>query len=161
MHLPDFRGYVMTTQAPFPEGRSADGKQTPALSISNHNTLFLNYPGAIGIKNGYTKAGEDGYIEAATRVGKTNPLTEMSSPRVTGSQPWRCWAGRSPMAPHSPRSASGSSPALDPPPSQPLRQLGAPLPATTTSALEAADQPMLRAWIGLVGGISALAMAGA
>ena len=60
MHLPDFRGYVMTTQAPFPEGRSADGKQTPALSISNHNTLFLNYPGAIGIKNGYTNAGEDG-----------------------------------------------------------------------------------------------------
>jgi len=41
----------MTTQAPFPEGRSADGKQTPALSISNDNTLLLTYPGAIGIKN--------------------------------------------------------------------------------------------------------------
>jgi len=47
-----------------------------------------------------------------------------------------------------------------PTPSQPLRQL-APPPATTTSALEVAGQPMLRAWIGLVGGISALAMAGA
>ena len=58
MHLPDFRGYVMTTQAPFPEGRSADGKQTPALSISNDNTLLLTYPGAIGIKNGYTNAAE-------------------------------------------------------------------------------------------------------
>jgi D-alanyl-D-alanine carboxypeptidase (penicillin-binding protein 5/6) len=48
----------MTTQAPFPEGRSADGKQTPALSISNDNTLLLTYPGAIGIKNGYTNAAE-------------------------------------------------------------------------------------------------------
>jgi D-alanyl-D-alanine carboxypeptidase (penicillin-binding protein 5/6) len=73
MHLPDFRGYVMTKRASFPGGRSAGGKVTPGFPIANHKTLLFNFPGAIGIKNGYTNAARFTYIEAAT--GQARPIS--------------------------------------------------------------------------------------
>jgi serine-type D-Ala-D-Ala carboxypeptidase (penicillin-binding protein 5/6) len=160
MHLPDFRGYVMTKQAPFPGGRSADGKQTPAFSISNHNTLLLNYPGAIGIKNGYTNAAKFTYIEAATRGGKTYLLTEMSSPRgdwqpAAAMLDWAFAHGPS-LTPIGELVQAGEEPAAKPT----VAPVGRPLPPTTTSALASAGQPMLSAWIGLAGGMSALVLAG-
>ena len=80
MKLPDFRGYVSTKSATVPGGRSNDGKTVPAFRINNHNTLLYNYPGAIGVKNGYTIAARQTFIAAATRSGKTYIVTEMGSP---------------------------------------------------------------------------------
>ena len=80
MKLPDFRGYVRTRQASLPGGTSAHGTPKPGSQEANHNTLLFNYPGAIGIKNGYTVAAKFTFVEAATRAGKTYLLTEMASP---------------------------------------------------------------------------------
>lgn len=79
MKLPSFRRYVGTKKATLPVGRTADGTRKPGLRISNHNKLLYNYPGAIGIKNGYTDAAKFTYVEAATRGGRTYLVTEMSS----------------------------------------------------------------------------------
>jgi len=81
MKLPDFRRYVGTKRATLPGGRTLAGKRTPGFTIGNHNLLLYNYPGAIGIKNGYTVAAKFTYVEAATRGGKTYLVTEMASPR--------------------------------------------------------------------------------
>jgi serine-type D-Ala-D-Ala carboxypeptidase (penicillin-binding protein 5/6) len=80
MRLPDFRRYVITKQTTLPIGRSADGKRRPGFKIATHNKLLLNYPGAIGIKSGYTIAAKSTFIGAATRAGKTYIVTEMASP---------------------------------------------------------------------------------
>lgn len=53
--------------------------------IGNHNRLVWNYDGAIGVKNGYTKAAHRTFIGAATRGGRTYLVTEMYG---TGSS-WR------------------------------------------------------------------------
>jgi serine-type D-Ala-D-Ala carboxypeptidase (penicillin-binding protein 5/6) len=79
MLLPDFRKYVSTKTASVPGGRSGDGKTVPGFKINNHNRLLYNYPGAIGIKNGYTIAAKQTFIAAATRAGKTYIVTEMAS----------------------------------------------------------------------------------
>ncbi len=85
MRLPDFRRYVGTKWITFPGGRDAKGKVKPSFAVGNHNKLLHNYPGTIGIKNGYTVAAKYTYIEAATRGGKTYLLTEMASPAAS----WR------------------------------------------------------------------------
>lgn len=85
MKLPDFRRYVSTKSITFPGGRAADGTTKPSFVVGNHNKLLHNYPGTIGIKNGYTVAAKFTYIEAATRGGKTYILTEMASPEPS----WR------------------------------------------------------------------------
>jgi D-alanyl-D-alanine carboxypeptidase (penicillin-binding protein 5/6) len=79
MRLPAFRGYVATKQASVPGGRS-NGKLLPGFRIGSHNTLLYNYDGAIGIKNGYTVAAKQTFMDAATRRGKTYIVTEMASP---------------------------------------------------------------------------------
>ena len=79
MKLPDFRRYVIARQTLVPGG-SVNGKPRPAFRISSHNTLLYNYPGAIGIKTGYTNAAMHTYIGAATRSGKTYLVTQMASP---------------------------------------------------------------------------------
>jgi D-alanyl-D-alanine carboxypeptidase (penicillin-binding protein 5/6) len=79
MKLPDFRKYVITKQATLPVGRSADGKRRPGFKIATHNKLLLNYPGAIGIKSGYTIAAKNTFIGAASRGGKTYIVTQMAS----------------------------------------------------------------------------------
>jgi serine-type D-Ala-D-Ala carboxypeptidase (penicillin-binding protein 5/6) len=80
MKLPDFRRYVSTKEARMPGGRSADGRLKPAHKIGSHNRLLYNYPGAIGIKTGFTNAAKNTYVGAATRGGKTYILTQMGSP---------------------------------------------------------------------------------
>lgn len=69
MRLPDFRRYVATKHSTV---RGLHGK---AISISSHDKLLYNYPGAIGIKNGYTVAAGATFIGAATRGGHTLVVT--------------------------------------------------------------------------------------
>ena len=77
LRLPDFRRYVATKNSTVP---GLNGKQ---IAISTHDKLLFNYPGAIGIKNGYTVAAKATYIGAATRDGHTVLVTVMhAEPRI-------------------------------------------------------------------------------
>ncbi|MGZ4747995.1 MAG: D-alanyl-D-alanine carboxypeptidase family protein [Oryzihumus sp.] len=88
MQLPDFRTYVATRHITFPGGKDARGRARPAYDIQNHDRLLYNYPGAIGIKNGYTIAAKQTFIGAATRHGHTYLVTQMAG--TNGS--WRVTA---------------------------------------------------------------------
>ena len=48
MQLPDFRSYVAIKHA------RIRGPRKTSIALSSHDKLLYNYPGAIGIKNGYT-----------------------------------------------------------------------------------------------------------
>lgn len=77
MRLTPFRRYVAVRRSyiPAPGGRR--------IEIGSHNRLLWNYPGAIGIKNGYTVAAGAAFIGAATRGGRTLEVTLLhASPRV-------------------------------------------------------------------------------
>jgi len=159
MALPTFRHYVGTRHITLSGGRTADGKRRAGFQISNHNTLLLNYPDAIGIKNGFTRAAKFTYVEAATRGGKTYLLTEMASP--SGS--WRPAAALLDWA-----FAHGSAltpvgelvvPVTEVPPKPTQARVVA---RPTIQALPAAPResagPGFPSWIGAVGGIGALAL---
>ena len=85
MQLPAFRTYVTTKTATFPGGKGPDGKARRAFVINNHNRLLYNYPGTIGIKNGYTVAARQTFIGAASRGGHTYLVTEMAGTNAS----WR------------------------------------------------------------------------
>jgi D-alanyl-D-alanine carboxypeptidase (penicillin-binding protein 5/6) len=159
MRLPDFRGYVLTKQTSFPGGRSTDSELKQGFTISNHNTLLFNYRGAIGVKNGYTVAAKFTYVEAATRGGRTYLLSEMASPIGT-------WQPAAAMLDW----AFAHGPALTPigalvDPGEPavkkptiaVVERADPVPAI---ARESARWPALEGWIGVVGGLGALALVG-
>jgi D-alanyl-D-alanine carboxypeptidase (penicillin-binding protein 5/6) len=69
MRLPAFRDYVAVRRSfiPAPGGRT--------IEIDTHDKLLVNYPGAIGIKNGYTDAARASFVGAATRGGHTLVVT--------------------------------------------------------------------------------------
>jgi serine-type D-Ala-D-Ala carboxypeptidase (penicillin-binding protein 5/6) len=85
MQLPDLRRYVTTKQVSFPGGTGPDGKARRAFLINNHNRLLYNYPGTIGIKNGYTLAAKQTFIGAASRGGHTYLFAEMAGTNAS----WR------------------------------------------------------------------------
>ena len=59
--IPDFAAYVAAPVATFP------GRDGTRFHIDNHNRLLTRYPGAIGIKNGYTAAAKASLVAAARR----------------------------------------------------------------------------------------------
>jgi D-alanyl-D-alanine carboxypeptidase (penicillin-binding protein 5/6) len=69
MQIPAFRGYVATKRA------TVRGPGTSHFAISTHDKLLYNYPGAIGIKNGYTVKARATFVGAATRGGHTLIVT--------------------------------------------------------------------------------------
>lgn len=73
MQLPDFRSYVATKHAKMP------GPNGTGIAISTHDKLLYNYPGAIGIKNGYTVKARATFVGAATRDGHTLVVTMMKT----------------------------------------------------------------------------------
>lgn len=76
MQLPEFRAYAVRKQASFP-GASKPGGKRGSFMISNHDKLLYNYPGTIGIKNGYTEKAHQTLISAVQRGGRTYLLAEM------------------------------------------------------------------------------------
>ncbi|MCW2621359.1 MAG: Serine-type D-Ala-D-Ala carboxypeptidase [Frankiales bacterium] len=77
MKLPDFRAYVATRKS------SVAAPGGARFEIYNHNKLLGSYPGAIGIKNGYTVASRASFVAAATRDGHTLVVTLMrANPQV-------------------------------------------------------------------------------
>jgi serine-type D-Ala-D-Ala carboxypeptidase (penicillin-binding protein 5/6) len=77
MQLSDFRTYVTTKQVAFPGRLDPKTKRRATYIINNHNRLLYNYPGTIGIKNGYTEAADHTFVSAVHRGTKTYLLTEM------------------------------------------------------------------------------------
>jgi D-alanyl-D-alanine carboxypeptidase (penicillin-binding protein 5/6) len=73
MKLPSFRSYVATKRSHI---RGPHGTQ---IAISTHDKLIYNYPGALGIKNGYTVAARATFIGAAQRGGHTLIVTLMKT----------------------------------------------------------------------------------
>ena len=162
MKLPNSRGYVSTKQTSLPGGTSTDGKPKPGFQVANHNTLLHNSTGAIGIKNGYTIAAKFTYVEAATRGGKTYLLTEMSSPQgswrpAAAMLDWAFAHGSSltPIGelvePGEPAASKPTVAAAAPPRGPPA----VPEAPTTRSA----RPPAITPWIGVAGGLGALALA--
>jgi D-alanyl-D-alanine carboxypeptidase (penicillin-binding protein 5/6) len=138
----------------------------PGFTISNHNLLLHNYPGAIGIKNGYTIAAGYTYVEAATRGGKTYLVSEMASSQA-GWRPtaallnWAFAHGSSltPIGELVERDeAAASKPTV-----APAAKPAAPAPASAPTAsrpIESAGQPGLAGWAGAALAIGALTLAG-
>ena len=81
----DFRRLVATKRVRFPGKDTRGHKKRTAYQIQNHNTLIYNYPGAIGVKNGYTVAARWTMIGAATRGGHTYVMTALHR----GESSWR------------------------------------------------------------------------
>ncbi len=73
MQLPDFRDYVRIKRA------AISGPGGRAIQIATHDHLLWNYPGAIGIKNGYTTRARATFVGAATRGGHTLVVTLMKT----------------------------------------------------------------------------------
>ncbi len=71
MGLPDFRKYVATKHS------SVRSVGRARIALSSHNKLLYNYPGAIGIKNGYTVKARATFVGAATRDHHTLIVTLM------------------------------------------------------------------------------------
>lgn len=74
---PDFARYVSTKQASIAAPGGA------RIATANKNKLLYRYPGALGIKNGYTSAARASFIGAAERDGRRLVVTLMKAdPRV-------------------------------------------------------------------------------
>src|SRR6478735_2424645 len=79
MQLPAYRQVAATKTYTFPGGTDRSGKVSPAFEIQNHNQLLDNYPGTIGVKNGYTTGARNTFIGAVTRGGRTLLITQMGA----------------------------------------------------------------------------------
>ena len=77
LRLPALGALVATKQVQFP-GRAEVGKVRTSYEIQNHNSLLFNYPGAVGVKNGYTVAARWTIAGAATRGGRTYVVTALA-----------------------------------------------------------------------------------
>lgn len=77
LQLPALRVLAGTKRVRFP-GKVELAKPRTSFEIQNHNSLLLNYPGAIGVKNGYTVAARWTVIAAATRGGTTYVVTALT-----------------------------------------------------------------------------------
>ena len=77
LRLPAFDALVATKRVRFP-GKAEAGKVRTSYEIQNHNSLLFNYPGAIGVKNGYTVAARWTIVGAATRGGRTYVVTALA-----------------------------------------------------------------------------------
>jgi D-alanyl-D-alanine carboxypeptidase (penicillin-binding protein 5/6) len=62
---------VMATRTyPFPGKGVGSGPKRKRYQIQNHNRLLGSYPGATGVKNGYTVAAGGSFVGSATRGGR-------------------------------------------------------------------------------------------
>ncbi len=63
--MPSFRHYVAirTARMPAPHGKT--------FQITTHDKLLTHFPGALGVKNGYTDAARASFVGAARRGGRT------------------------------------------------------------------------------------------
>ena len=78
LRSPDLMTYAQTPNAHFPGNLNTATGERVTFEIANHNALLSTYPGAIGLKNGWTTAARRTFIGAATRDGTTYLVTELA-----------------------------------------------------------------------------------
>lgn len=61
---------VTTERYPFPGGGTTFGPERPRFEIANGNDLLGDYPGALGLKTGYTVAARGSFVGAVERDGR-------------------------------------------------------------------------------------------
>src|SRR3954464_5785679 len=66
---PALAALVRTKTYRFPAKGTTFGRTRKSYEIQNHDLLLFNYPGATGIKNGYTKASGASFVGSASRNG--------------------------------------------------------------------------------------------
>lgn len=72
--------YFQTRNYAFPEaGTEVGGRTRKTFQIQNHDKLLLNYPGALGIKNGWTSTTGGSFIGAAERGGRRLVVTVLAA----------------------------------------------------------------------------------
>jgi D-alanyl-D-alanine carboxypeptidase (penicillin-binding protein 5/6) len=69
MQRPDFSTYVATKTAKLPQATGGP------LDLTNQNRLLWSYPGALGVKTGYSNAARNAMIGAAERDGRRLVVT--------------------------------------------------------------------------------------
>jgi D-alanyl-D-alanine carboxypeptidase (penicillin-binding protein 5/6) len=93
-----FRGYVATKRYYLPAPRRR------TIYLASHDKLLWNYPGAIGIKNGYTVKARATFVGAATRNGHTLIVTLLKTnprywPEAAALLSWGFAAEQRPVTP--------------------------------------------------------------
>jgi len=74
---------MKTTAYAFPGIGNTLNKKRKRFQTQNHDRLLANYPGAIGVKNGYTVAARGSFVGAATRGGHTYLAVVLRAEGVT------------------------------------------------------------------------------
>lgn len=67
---PRLSAVVATPRYSFPGAGTTSGPERPRFEVDNHNRLLGRYPGALGLKNGYTVAARGSFVAAAERHGR-------------------------------------------------------------------------------------------
>ncbi len=75
----DFAAYAKTVSSRFPGRPTKAGTPGPTFALWTQNHLLTAYPGAIGIKTGYTTLAQNTYVAAAERPGHRLVVTLMHS----------------------------------------------------------------------------------
>jgi len=75
----DVRAYAGTVKSQFPGKMPRSGKTRKTYEIYTQDRLLLNYPGAIGLKTGWTTKARGTFVGAATRNGRTLVATVLHS----------------------------------------------------------------------------------
>ena len=176
MALPAYRRWAATKQMTFPGAVEKGGasRTYKPFVVGNHNRLFWNYPGTIGVKNGHTTLAENTYVGAATRGGHTILIVQMGhvQPSWQNSAALFDWGfanlGRvtpvgqlvapgtaaQPVALGGTATASSSSPPTSTSSSTSMPPAGSPSTAVTFAALDALGSAPVRRGLGSVLGFA-------
>jgi D-alanyl-D-alanine carboxypeptidase (penicillin-binding protein 5/6) len=77
---PDITRYVQTRSYAFPgPGAQVAAPGRTRFQIQNHDRLLYNYPGALGVKNGWTSTTGGSFIGAAERGGRRVVVTVLAA----------------------------------------------------------------------------------
>ena len=83
---PQIADLVTTRTYQFPGAGTTFGAERPRFEIANHNKLLGAYPGAIGVKNGYTDAARGSFVGAVDRNGRRYVVTLLRAEAPTWRQ---------------------------------------------------------------------------
>src|SRR3954468_4547083 len=136
---PTLAGLVRTKTYRFPDTGTTFGRTRKSYQIQNHDLLLFNYPGATGIKNGYTTAAGASFVGSASRNGHSYVVallrTEVNSWKLAASLlDWAFVAGgrAAPVGVLDPTPVPASGP--PPVPAASAAPSTPPSPAPTTSS---------------------------
>jgi D-alanyl-D-alanine carboxypeptidase (penicillin-binding protein 5/6) len=72
---PQVARILATTRYRFPAAGTAFDQRRKRFEIQNHNRLLRNYPGATGVKNGFTELARGAFVGSAQRAGHRYVVT--------------------------------------------------------------------------------------